>query len=165
MSRTSTLRFEKMNADWAREIATWLYDPPYQMYSFKPEDFEENLNHLLNPEYRYYCAFDKHIKLVGYSCFGEDAQVMGGDYQAEALDFGLGLRPELTGQGLGTYFLLSILDFAREQFSPAALRVTVATFNRRSLQVCEKAGFKEVQRFENPHSQDSFIVLMMETGF
>lgn len=160
MDRNSVLRFEKINLDWAREIATWQYGPPYEMYSFKPEDFEENLNHLLNPDYGYACAINEQGQLVGYSCFGEDARVTGGDYEADALDVGLGLRPELTGQGLGTNFLLSSLDFAREQYSPVAFRTTVAEFNQRSQRVCEKAGFREVQRFENPHNQVGFVVLV-----
>lgn len=162
MDRTSIFQFEKMNAGWALEIATWQYDPPYEMYSFKPEDFEENLNHLLKPEYQYYCAINAQGQLVGYSCFGEDARVMGGDYDTEALDVGIGLRPELTGQGLGTHFLLSSLDFAREQFSVVAFRTTVAEFNHRSLRVCKKTGFREVQRFARPQDKVVFVVMERE---
>jgi len=160
MDRTISFRFETINPGWAREIATWQYDLPHKMYSFKPEDFDENLNHLLNPDYDYYSAFDEQGKLVGYSCFGEDARVAGGDYEADALDVGLGLRPELTGQGLGTHFLLSILDFAREQYSPAAFRTTFAEFNQRSRRVCEKVGFRELVGFVCPHKQTNFVVHM-----
>ena len=50
--------------------------------------------------------------------FGIDAQVPGGDYSAQALDVGLGLRPDHTGQGLGVTFLGAILAFAQERYSP-----------------------------------------------
>ncbi|MDQ2672203.1 MAG: GNAT family N-acetyltransferase, partial [Actinomycetota bacterium] len=73
-------------------------------------------------------------------CFGEDAQVASGKrfglYEAEpALDVGLGMRPDLTGRGLGEEFVYAGLRFARETYSPPAFRLTVAAFNRRAIRV------------------------------
>jgi len=162
MSNKGLYTFRKMDEACAREIATWQYDPPYEMYSFKPEDFEENVKGLLNPDYHYYSAWNEAGELVGYRCFGEDARVPGGDYRAEALDMGGGLRPDLTGQGLGAGFMEAAFDFAREQFAPRVFRATVAAFNQRALRVCEKVGYREVGRFYSTHTQQAFVVFVRE---
>ena len=60
---------------------------------------------LLRPDYHYHAAHDETGRLVGFCCFGEDAQVPGGDYSLPALDIGLGLHPDLTGRGLSHSFL------------------------------------------------------------
>jgi ribosomal-protein-alanine N-acetyltransferase len=54
---------------------------------------------------------------------------------------GLGLRPNLTGQGLGLEYLRAGLEFARERFSPWRFTLSVATFNERAIEVYERAGF------------------------
>ena len=64
-----------------------------------------------------------------------------------ALDVGLGMRPDLTGRGLGEEFVHAGLRFARETYSPPAFRLTVAAFNRRAIRVYERAGFETVETF------------------
>ena len=92
-------------------------------------------------------------------CFGPDAQVPGGDYEAAALDIGLGLRPDLTGQGRGLHYASAVCDFARNTLAPAEFRVTVARFNRRARRVWENAGFVRVQTFERQPDGLPFVVL------
>ena len=60
----------------AREITTWRYNPPYDLYDLEPR----HLAGLLNPDYRYHQVLEKNGGLVGYCCFGIDAQVPGGVY-------------------------------------------------------------------------------------
>ena len=74
-----------------------------------------------------------------------------GLYEVEpALDVGLGMRPDLTGRGLGEEFVHAGLRFARETYSPPAFRLTVATFNQRAIRVYERAGFETVETFGAP---------------
>lgn len=138
--------FKEMAQEEAREIAAWKYDPPYDFYDVAkdPEDLEE----LLDPDKRrdYYSATSDG-ELVGYFCFGREARVPGGDYSGGAVDVGLGMRPDLTGKGLGLEFLESGLEFAEERFSPVRLRLSVADFNERAITVYERAGFAKAGGF------------------
>src|ERR671920_2150163 len=132
----------------ARAISRWRYEEPYSIYDGDPTSVDA----LLQPRFAYHSVYDERGDLTGYFCFGEDAQVASGRrlgvYEVEpALDIGLGMRPDLTGQGLGEAFLLAGLRFARETYAPQAFRLTVATFNRRAIRVYERAGFEPVETF------------------
>ena len=91
---------------------------------------------------------------AGFVCFGAEAQVMGahdaGLYREDAIDIGLGLRPDLTGLGLGDAFFAACVNHAMRTRSPAALRLTVAEFNTRAIIVYERAGFVPVGRCRSP---------------
>jgi RimJ/RimL family protein N-acetyltransferase len=70
------------------------------------------------------------------------------------------VRPSLCGRGQGRRFVAAVLDFARQQFSPPALRSTVAAFNARALRVWESAGFVRVQTFPSAADGIPFVVLL-----
>ena len=57
------------------------------------------------------------------------------------MEIGLGLRPDLTGRGLGLDFFRAGVEFARERFRPALIVLNVAAFNERAIAVYERAGF------------------------
>ena len=153
------LDFQPMDESGVQVIAGWHYEPPYDIYSLDGENVKELVQAFLNPAYHYYQVRDEAGEIVAYCCFGLDARVPGGDYTAEALDVGLGVRPDLTGQGLGSIFVGAVLDFARRTFAPAALRVTVAAFNRRALRVWQQAGFRSIQTFERVPDGAAFVIL------
>jgi RimJ/RimL family protein N-acetyltransferase len=154
------LAFEPMDRASAVEVVHWHYDAPYDLYNLDAYDVEETLSDLLDPLNAYYALRDERGKLVAFCCFGPDAEVPGGDYAAAALDVGLGVRPDLTGEGQGLDYVLAVLGFATAQFKPPAFRVTVALFNQRARRVWEKAGFAEVQRFRRGSDGRTFVVMM-----
>lgn len=160
--KLGALTFRRMDAPSAREIANWRYAPPYDIYNCAPGKVEEAVEGLLNPEYRYFSVWDDAGGLVGFMGFGDDARVPGGDYSADALDLGGGLRPDRTGQGLGASFIEAALAFGRRHYAPVAFRVTVAAFNRRALQVWERAGFCQVGGFAHADSREPFVVLLRD---
>ncbi len=88
----------------------------------------------------------------------------GGDYNGyNALDVGLGLRPDLTGRGMGLAFLQAILDFAKRQYETDRFRATITAFNRRSLRIFEKAGFRPLQTFMSASAHPiEFVVVVKE---
>lgn len=142
----------------AREMIGWRYEPPYSFYDLSQDELKE----LLHPANRYYSILDDRGALIGLCCFGKEARVDGGDYpqlEPMVLDLGLGLRPDLTGQGLGRIFLQSILEFAVENFAPQRLRATVAKFNRRSQRTFQHLGFKITHTFTRPGDGIAFVQL------
>jgi ribosomal-protein-alanine N-acetyltransferase len=66
-----------------------------------------------------------------------------------AAEIGLGLRPDLTGHGLGEPFVRACLRFAAAALGAQRCTLAVAAFNRRAITVYERAGLKEVERFEH----------------
>ena len=64
-------------------------------------------------------------------------------------EIGLGLRPDLTGRGLGESFLRACLHFASAALGAQSCTLAVAAFNRRAITVYERAGFQEAGRFEH----------------
>ena len=99
-------------------------------------------------------------ELIGFRSFGPDGRVPGWDYDDTALDTGGGLRPSLTGQGLGRAVISAGLDSAGARFAPAAFRVTVASFNLRALRTVESLGFERVGSFEAARDGRPFEVLV-----
>ena len=159
------LTFCPMDETHARSILDWRYEPPYNVYDLSAGDVEGAVQSFLHPEYAYHAILDEEGELVAYCCFGADAQVPGGDYGAEALDVGLGLRPDRTGQGQGSIYVGAVLDFAHRAFSPPAFRVTIAAFNERALRVWDKAGFRRVQTFDSAHDGRPFLVLIRKEAW
>jgi len=145
-----------MTASYAVEIATWRYEPPYDCYDMTGVDPA----FLASAESGFFTVIGDDDELIGYRSFGADGQVPGGSYDASALDTGGGLRPDLTGKGLGRLAISTGLDFGRQRFAPAAYRVTVATFNARALRVVEALGFRAVDDFRASTDGRSYRILV-----
>lgn len=154
--------FRPIDEASAREIALWRYPPPYDFYNCPDDGVEGEVLCLLNPDHQYRTVWDQDGGLVGYAGFGEDCRVPGGDYGADALDVGGGLRPGRCGRGLGAGFWGAVLEVARRHYAPEAFRVTVAAFNKRALRVWERLSFRVVEVFEATHSGEPFVVLVSE---
>jgi RimJ/RimL family protein N-acetyltransferase len=116
-------------------MAAWRYPPPYDFY-------DGDADPVLNPE-RFYEATDALGELIGFYYF---------ETNPPDLDYGLGLRPDLTGRGLGLEFFEVGLAFARERYRPQRVYLHVAEFNERAQRVYERAGFSvissHVRKFE-----------------
>ncbi|WP_210648873.1 GNAT family N-acetyltransferase [Nocardioides sp. SYSU D00065] len=139
----------------AEDIATWRYDPPYDVYDYVGVDPGE----LLDPDVGYHAVLAGG-RLVAFRSFGPDGRVPGWDYDDRALDTGGGLRPSLTGQGLGRTVISAGLAFGRARFAPAAFRVTVASFNARALRTVQSLGFERVGSFAAARDGREFVVLV-----
>jgi ribosomal-protein-alanine N-acetyltransferase len=148
----------------ARAIQEWRYEAPYDVYNEAFDSIEAGVAFLTDSCNGYYALVNECGELVAFCCFGLDAQVPGGDYEAEALDVGLGVRPDLTGHGHGLEFVNAVLGFAQQEFVFNAFRVTVAAFNERALRVWEKAGFRRQQTFGREPDGMSFVVLTRVAG-
>ena len=144
-----------MTSEQAEDITTWRYQAPYDVYDMVGVNADE----LLDPEAGFYSVMAGST-LIGFRSFGPDGQVPGWDYDESALDTGGGLRPELTGKGLGRLAISAGLEFGRNRFAPPAFRVTVASFNARALRTVESLDFERVGTFEATRSAQDFHVLV-----
>ncbi|MEJ8547980.1 GNAT family N-acetyltransferase [Brevibacillus borstelensis] len=132
----------------AKEVANWKYPEEYSFYDL--EESPETIQELLDGSY--YAVRDKDSQLVGFFCFGLNAQVPEGRKQKlyhgdGVLDIGLGMKPDLTGKGNGFLFVKAGIDFAKQQFNPNHLRLSVAALNGRAINVYKKMGFNERASF------------------
>jgi ribosomal-protein-alanine N-acetyltransferase len=123
------LTIEPASDDVYRRLREWRYPPPYDFY-------DGDVDPPSNPE-RYFAALDRDGELVGFYYF---------EQKEPDLDFGLGLRPDLVGEGLGLEFFLAGLAYARERYQPRRVFLHVAEFNERARVVYERAGFVVVSR-------------------
>ncbi|BAR81443.1 MULTISPECIES: GNAT family N-acetyltransferase [Bacillus] len=134
----------KLTIEEAKKINTWTYEEPYSLYSFSGE--KEVIEELLDGTY--YGCCDDQGDLIGYFCFGANAQVPGGRdanlYGGEdVIDIGLGMKPALTGKGIGKEFFQAGIAFATKEFNAKMFRLSVATFNTRAITLYKNIGFKQ----------------------
>lgn len=148
----------------ARAIAAWAYPAPYDFYNWDPADEPELLT---MPAAGCSAVHDLVKGLIGFACFGIQGQVPGGAraglYDAPGIDIGLGLRPDLTGLGLGLGFLEAIVVEACQRYDPPALRLTVAAFNLRARRVYERFGFRPAGSCVSPvrGAEVPFLVMVL----
>jgi len=163
-SETWQLLLRPITADDVRQILTWRYEPPYDIYnmgSMVPNAIElaEAIDYFLRPQYHFQVMLRQPTgELAAFCSFGPDGQVAGGDYSKPAVDIGMGVHPQNTGHGLGGLFAGAAIEFARQNFNPPRLRVTIAEFNRRAQKVWERHNFVPEQRFHSLYGKRPFII-------
>ncbi len=139
----------------AEAIATWRYPAPYDIYDSAPagaqwEMLAATAAYYADPAHHYFAIDDESGELLGFGCFGMEAQVLGYDYtESDALDIGFGMRPDRVGGGRGAAFLAAILTHAQTTQNPRRLRATIANFNERSARTFLRAGFEKVASFRS----------------
>jgi|SRR5579859_3476143 len=160
--------FTPLDEEDARAICSWRYEEPYAVYNIGSHSAEASAE-MLDRRSPHYTVQDERGELIGFFSYGSSAQPWDSDepgIYAEngTVTIGLGLRPDLTGKGIGLAFINAGLNFAREQFAPHKLRLYVMTFNERAIRAYEKAGFKRVRVYmqRNIYGEREFLEMDME---
>ncbi len=140
----------------ARAIMAWRYPPPYAVYNAEADgDADEAalLSEYLDTRSPYFAVRNSELDasgaVVGLFCFGSAAGITfdSAPHLLEAdgsLNVGLGMRPDLTGRGLGQDFVLAGLAFGAEKYHPTLFRFYALAFNSRALKVYERVGFRRM---------------------
>lgn len=147
-----------------RELATWQYDPPYDVYDITMNP-DKAVAYFLGPGVHCYTLLDGN-DVAGYCTFGHDAQVPGGNYDEDGLDIGLGIEPARTGRGEGHRYVTAVVAHASATFELRQLRVTIASGNKRALRVWSGAGFAEISLFATSRvvmGSSAFVILALES--
>ncbi|MEX0651341.1 MAG: GNAT family protein [Actinomycetota bacterium] len=135
-------------------VASWRYPPPYDAYDVSEDP---SMDDEMRDESRWgasWFAVDdaESGALAGF------LELIASESKSEAgtqveVEVGLGLRPDLTGRGIGVGFVRAALDFSRERWSPLSFALDVFPWNERAIRVYERANFERGEvydrRFEN----------------
>ncbi len=146
--------FAPLNADHARAILRWKYDGPYALYNYdKYSDFMLESSRWGST---LFVALDEANVLVGELTIGfldpnfewvSQPDMDAGQLDNSILWIGFGMRPDLTGCGLGLSFVNACVDFSvqtardRYRYPGEYIGLGVYLFNRRAIKVYERAGF------------------------
>lgn len=135
----------------ALDAGRWSYPAPYNLYDGSGSEAFLHLPYL---------PVHARGHLVGFVCFGAEARVVGQLPQVGTVDVGIGIRPDLVGDGLGTLVMREVVTYATRAYSPQRLRAAVAGFNRRSQRLCLTAGFQATRTFDGP-GRKPFVELVL----
>lgn len=140
--------FKKMNSKIATAILDWKYEEPYDFYN--NEQTVEALEELMEGSYY---TVNKNSEVIGFFCTGESARVPSGNmfnvYKEDFIDMGVGMHPNLVGQGKGYEFCSCVIKFIEDNTPSKPLRLTVAMFNERAIRLYKKLGFVIENEFGN----------------
>ncbi|MFH7830231.1 GNAT family N-acetyltransferase [Bacillus luti] len=143
-----------MTQEEAEEIAyNWHYEGKYSFYDIEAD--EEDLAEFLHEESRgnHIFSVKENGTLIGFFSFCKTDN--------RTVDIGLGMRPNITGDGLGLQFVKAGLDFSKERYSCKYITLSVATFNERAIKVYKRAGFEAVGTFIQKTNGSCFEFLKM----
>jgi [ribosomal protein S18]-alanine N-acetyltransferase len=133
------MKIVRLSEEHARAIADWRYEFPYEWYDTAADPRRVEL--FANPARRegLRAVVNDEGALIGFFNFvreGDEVRV------------GLGIRPDLTGRGLGAQFIQAGLNYATEEWAPRRFRLWVAWWNERALRAYRRAGFREVREHD-----------------
>ena len=145
--------FTPMNEKHANDIANWHYDDIYSFYDMTADEDDlriltdtENWRHVIK------AVLNEDDELVGWASFCTEN---------DEFWLSLGLRPDLTGQGLGVGFAAECVRHAVSHCGSISdtIKLAVALFNQRAIKVYQRAGFVETNKtVKNTHiGQVDFI--------
>ncbi len=156
-----SLIFSAMTEADAHDILAWRYEGVYAAYNTPdtaPDaagfDYLAALLDTRSPYFAVRQAGHEAAPPSAFFAYGSACEV--GDVATQglaapyllrpdgSLTIGLGLRPDLTGQGNGLALVMAGLGFAREHYHPSLFRLYVYAWNERAIRVYTRADFLAV---------------------
>ena len=173
-----SLVFTPMTEADARAILACRYEGQYAVYN-SPDaalghDFDP-LVELLDPGSPHFAVRESNdatdVPPLGFFGYGSACEVSAAETQGLATPYllrpdgsatiGLGLRPDLTGQGRGLALVKAGLAYARDHYHPALFRLYVFEWNQRAIRVYERAGFVAVGQTSFTASEGERVFIEM----
>lgn len=129
---TLPLQVRQLTIEDGMDISMWRYPGAWAVYdALEPPQGDDG----------YWAVTDARDRLVGFCCLGNAARPAGLEHEPGTLDVAIGIRPELTGEGLGTDLGRLAVDHARKVSEGRRLRCAVPAWNARGLDAARAAGF------------------------
>jgi len=133
--------FTPMNEKYADDIVSnWHYDDVYSFYDMAADEDDLRIfTDTNNWQNTIKAVLNENDELVGWVSF----YIENGEFWLS-----LGLRPDLTGQGLGEEFVSECVRYAisGHKLTEHAIKLAVAVFNQRAITVYQRAGFVETNK-------------------
>lgn len=154
-------RFVPMEEEHGRQICLWRYPEPYAIFNWSPwEELEARSEEFGDPAIRreqFEAVLDRNGQLCGFAQF---FPLVGWTR------LGLGLRPDLCGQGLGASFTGAIVRRAKERSREGGIDLEVMTSNIRAQRAYLKAGFaiRDTYVRNTPTGAAEFHCMVYEGG-
>lgn len=150
------MRLDAFSLEDGKAMCGWQYPPPYDDYTMPPwETVCSQSWGIADPalrERQFHALRQEDGALMGFFRLvpGEDA-----------VTIGLGLRPDLCGQGLGQTLLAEACAACAREYPQLSLRLEVRAWNQRAIRCYTHAGFTELRRFtrETPAGSREFAEL------
>lgn len=151
------LSARELSAAEGLEVVTWRYSAPWSGY---------DVTEPLRDEDGFRALQDATGALVAFTCTGAEARVPGMTAADDVLDVGWGLRPDLTGQGLGREVVLTAAAEALRRSRDRRLRCVVQAWNERGLRAARAGGFVPVAEHTTPSESTPvrYVVLELARG-
>ncbi len=148
-----------MSESHGQQICSWVYEPPYNIYGFLPWEqmraLEIEFGDPMLREEQYISVLTAAGELAGF------AQIFP---MSNVSRLGLGLRPDLCGQGLGKSFVRTVVQetLVRRPESPVDLEVL--TWNERAIRTYHQAGFRITDEYERrtPDGMRNFYCMVYQ---
>lgn len=142
MERILTLSLAPMTESFAEAVASWRYEPPYDLY----DGTEAGVAGLLDGNH---LAVLDDGRFVGFVATGPEARVRGGPVETPGVtDVGFGLAPDTLSRGVGTRAGALAVEALRIA-GHTTLRASILASNERSRRLAEGLGFAEVGEFDD----------------
>lgn len=134
--------FRPIRREDVKKIATWRYEKPYEQYNGDMLAFSLFVFIALRPLFimlgeENFAVDNQQGDLVGFFQFIKHFR--------RRVTIGLGLRPDLTGQGHGLAFVKAGLAFGEGRYNPQSFNLLVRALNQRAFKVYSRAGFQRVK--------------------
>ncbi|MFO7996608.1 MAG: GNAT family N-acetyltransferase [Dehalococcoidia bacterium] len=133
--------FVPMNEKYANDIVSgWHYEGIYSFYDMAAD--EDDLRIFMDT---------KNWQSVTKAVLNENGELVAwASFYSENDEFwlSLGLRPDLTGQGLGEEFVWGCVRYAISGYKlpENTIRLAVAAFNQRAIKVYQNIGFTQTKK-------------------
>ena len=130
---------EPLTKETAAVISQWVYEAPYEAYSFKGHQNAYLLEESTWGLEQFYLGCDGMI-LGQVAC----------QYDGDDLWVGWSMSPELTGQGNGAAFVEQcVREIRRVKGHTGRILLRVSACNKRAIKAYQKAGFRYLETIQD----------------
>ncbi|MEG2289859.1 MAG: GNAT family N-acetyltransferase [Clostridium sp.] len=134
------IQIRRVTESDAKNIATWKFDGIYCFYDNDRSEGKKEWAMNLDKDESAFGIYNETNELIGNCCFDRDED-------DKEVSFGIQMRPDLTGKGIGKEILEVVLEFGREKYNLEKINLLVVKFNERAIKVYKRLGFKVTEEF------------------